>query len=709
MTPVLFHFVTPTGSPVANTVIEIQLSRSAFDAEDSGVLLPRLVTATTDVDGKATVNLWPHAALYYVSVLDTESDAGLSYKFLVPEVVPGVSVRLQDIVVVGEMSTTHYDTAALLVIQDAKTSTLTSATAAAASALSAAADATRILNTSAYTVAVANGYVGTQSQWLTSLTGPQGAASTVAGPTGPQGIQGDVGPQGPRGIQGNTGDVGATGAQGLQGNTGATGTTGATGDTGATGLTGATGTNGTGAGTVTLVSGIGVVTVGNGGTTPTISITQDASNRFVSDAEKASWSAKQPAGTYATGTGTATGTNTGDQTSITGNAGTATALSAGADRTKLDGIATGATANSTDAVLLARANHTGTQAVGTITGLAAVATSGAKADVGLGNVDNTTDANKPVSAAQAAADSTVLSSAATDATTKADAAQVAAIAASAPNSSKDASGGYPGLTLFKLNLRNAANTFTSWFTTAATAARTWTLPDKDGTVAMLSDITGTNSGTNTGDNATNTQYSGLVSNATHTGDATGSTALTVVKINGTSLAGLATGLLKNTTTTGVPSIAVAGTDYVTPTGAETLTNKTLTAPVLGTPTSGALTNCTADGTNAVGFRHVPQNSQSATYTLALTDAGKHILHPSADTTARTITIPANSAVAFAIGTAITFVNQVSAGVMTISITTDTMRLAGAGTTGSRTLANNGVATAIKLTATEWIISGSNLT
>lgn len=37
--------------------------------------------------------------------------------------------------------------------------------------------------------------------------------------------------------------------------------------------------------------------------------------------------------------------------------------------TKLSGIATGATANSTDAVLLARANHTGTQATSTITGL----------------------------------------------------------------------------------------------------------------------------------------------------------------------------------------------------------------------------------------------------------------------------------------------------------------------------------------------------
>ena len=60
-----------------------------------------------------------------------------------------------------------------------------------------------------------------------------------------------------------------------------------------------------------------------------------------------------------------------------------------------------------------------------------------------------------------------------------------------------------------LLLRNVANTISSLFTNAATVARTWTLPDKSGTVAMTSDITGTNSGTNTGDNAANTQYSGL--------------------------------------------------------------------------------------------------------------------------------------------------------------------------------------------------------
>lgn len=107
-------------------------------------------------------------------------------------------------------------------------------------------------------------------------------------------------------------------------------------------------------------------------------------------------------------------------------------------------------------------------------------------------------------------------------------------------------------------------------------------------------------------------------------------------------------------------------------------------------------------------RSIPQNSQSTAYTLVLADAGKHVLHPSADTTARIFTIPANSSVAFPIGTAITFVNQASAGVVTIAITTDTIRMAPSGATGSRTLAANGIATALKVTATEWIISGTGL-
>jgi hypothetical protein len=110
-----------------------------------------------------------------------------------------------------------------------------------------------------------------------------------------------------------------------------------------------------------------------------------------------------------------------------------------------------------------------------------------------------------------------------------------------------------------------------------------------------------------------------------------------------------------------------------------------------------------------GIGLIPQNSQSAAYTTVLADAGKHLLHPSADTTARTFTIASNASVAYVVGTALTFVNQNGAGVLTIAITSDTMRLAGAGTTGSRTLAANGMATALKIASTEWIISGSGLT
>ena len=105
---------------------------------------------------------------------------------------------------------------------------------------------------------------------------------------------------------------------------------------------------------------------------------------------------------------------------------------------------------------------------------------------------------------------------------------------------------------------------------------------------------------------------------------------------------------------------------------------------------------------------VPQNSQSANYTLALTDAGGHIFHPSADTTARVWTIPANASVNFRIGATLSFVNQNAAGIITLAITSDTMRLAVLGTTGSRTLAPNGICTALKVTATEWLVSGSGV-
>ena len=137
-------------------------------------------------------------------------------------------------------------------------------------------------------------------------------------------------------------------------------------------------------------------------------------------------------------------------------------------------------------------------------------------------------------------------------------------------------------------------------------------------------------------------------------------------------------------------------------------NTTLSGTLTATSYTGSGSGLTVDGTNAVGFRTVPQNSQSAAYTLVLEDSGKHIFHPAADNNARTFTIPANSSVAYPIGTALTFINMSVANV-TIAITTDTLTLSPAGTTGSRTLATNGSATCIKITATQWLISGSGLT
>lgn len=205
-------------------------------------------------------------------------------------------------------------------------------------------------------------------------------------------------------------------------------------------------------------------------------------------------------------------------------------------------------------------------------------------------------------------------------------------------------------------------------------------------------------------------FAGTVADATTTPAITLTTSITgVLKGNGTAISAatsgtdysagtsaLGTGILKSTTSTGALTIAVAGTDYVAPGGA------------LGTPSSGTLSSCTVDGTNGVGYINVPQNSQSAAYTLVAADAGKHIFHPSTDANARTFTIPANSSVAYPIGTAISFVNMTSQ-VVSIAITTDTMYLAGTGTTGTRSLAQYGTATALKIESNKWIISGAGLT
>lgn len=198
-----------------------------------------------------------------------------------------------------------------------------------------------------------------------------------------------------------------------------------------------------------------------------------------------------------------------------------------------------------------------------------------KSKIGLGNIDNTSDALKPIStAAQTALD------------LKANSTDVTASLLLKENglnksTANDLGGVAPSDILFPT--QKAVKEYIATYSVSGSkvvgnisgnAATVTTNANLTGVVTSLGNITSIASGTisnsmlansavanlsgtNTGDNAVNSNYSSLISNATHTGDVTGSTALTVVKINGTSLAGLGTGILKNTTGTGVPSIAVA--------------------------------------------------------------------------------------------------------------------------------------------------------
>jgi len=129
-------------------------------------------------------------------------------------------------------------------------------------------------------------------------------------------------------------------------------------------------------------------------------------------------------------------------------------------------------------------------------------------------------------------------------------------------------------------LRNIANTITSLFSSAATVARTYTLKDADGTLAFTSDITGTNSGTNTGDQTTVTGNAGTAT--------TLQTARTIawVSFNGSENIAIASTDLSDTA-------LLARLASPTFTGTVVLPSwQALITPALGTPTSGVMTNCT---------------------------------------------------------------------------------------------------------------------
>lgn len=235
---------------------------------------------------------------------------------------------------------------------------------------------------------------------------------------------------------------------------------------------------------------------------------------------------------------------------------------------------------------------------------------------------------------------------------------------------------------------NASGTGTTTLQSANTSSNTtFTLPGTDGTTgqALVTDGSGSLSFSSVGSGTVTTVsvvsangLAGSVANATTTPAITLSTSITgVLKGNGTAI-----------------SAATAGTDYVAPSGA------------LGTPSSGTLSGCTVDGTNSVGFRTAPQTSGGASsYTLVLTDSGKHVIFTGGSTA--TLTVPTNASVAFPVGTTILVVND-NSGNLTISGAGVTFQLAN-GSTGNRTVATKGLATCLKTATDTWYVSGAGVT
>lgn len=160
----------------------------------------------------------------------------------------------------------------------------------------------------------------------------------------------------------------------------------------------------------------------------------------------------------------------------------------------------------------------------------------------------------------------------------------------------------------------------------------------------------------------------------------------------------------STGVTGTLAVANGGTGVTSSTGSGSVvlsTSPSLTTPVLGTPTSGNLSNCTADGTNNVGYRNIPQSGSDKTtsYSLATTDVGKFV----GVGTSGSITVPNST---FAAGDVVSIFNNTSGNVtLTMSITT--AYIAGTNTDkDTLTLATRGVATILFISGTVCVVSGN---
>ena len=168
---------------------------------------------------------------------------------------------------------------------------------------------------------------------------------------------------------------------------------------------------------------------------------------------------------------------------------------------------------------------------------------------------------------------------------------------------------------------------------------------------------------------------------------------------------------ESTDTTCFPLFSTAATGDLGPKSGTNLLFNSNTGDLTATLIAGIVAASLVDKTAAeviTGHWHHPAtlNTQDGNYTLVLEDAGKTV-HKAGGGAGETYTIPANSSVAFVIGTMIA-INNDGGGSLTIAITTDTLTWSADNTTGSRTLADGGTCVLLKVTATLWKIAGSKL-
>jgi hypothetical protein len=124
-------------------------------------------------------------------------------------------------------------------------------------------------------------------------------------------------------------------------------------------------------------------------------------------------------------------------------------------------------------------------------------------------------------------------------------------------------------------------------------------------------------------------------------------------------------------------------------------------------TDGVYTGNITGNTNgfAIGYLNIPQVS-AANATLALTDAGKHYYSTTAGNI--TLTVPLNSSVGFATGTAISIVVQAAGNVLVNAASGVTLYMGGNATAGNRVVSTYGMATLMKVATDTWFINGTGV-